>query len=377
MPLSDVPFFQAQQQSPLGGTNWSGNTITTSYDPRLMQDFWAQVDQRQNQRNVYGTAAQNAYNAMTGPGADPRTGLPSLVAGVSPTPVQTGYSRAGFLAIPGANDFMGQGQRVEDSLFDRFASRADARFGREQTALENTLRDQGFVPGDEGYADALGVFNQGKNDAYQQAAREAVAGGGAESSRLLADALRIRAQQGSEAQQDLGNYNAAMGQNFGQRATAGQFTNQARGQGFGENVTSQQMPLQWLQVAQGGLPQGTMLPNFDLGLRGLDEPQANRNAWMAGLEGLLMPGLSAGLSNLLNGGNGSGGGSGPGLGGLLSSGANWLAGMFGGGGGDPAMDPSLAYGDESGWGADVIPSDWLSADWSQWADPSWLGDVWQ
>ena len=377
MPLSDVPFFQAQQQSPLGGTNWSGNTITTSYDPRLMQDFWAQVDQRQNQRNVYGTAAQNAYDAMTGPGADPRTGLPSLVAGVAPTPVQTGYSRSGFLAIPGASDFMGQQQRVEDSLFDRFASRADARFGREQTALENTLRDQGFVPGDEGYADALGVFNQGKNDAYQQAAREAVAGGGSESSRLLADALRIRAQQGGEAQQDLGNYNSAMGQNFGQRATAGTFANQARSQGFGENVTSQQMPLQWLQVAQGGLPQGTMLPNFDLGLRGLDEPQANRNAWMAGLEGLLMPGLSAGLSNLLNGGNGSGGGSGPGLGGLLSSGANWLAGMFGGGGGDPAMDPSLAYGDESGWGADVIPSDWLSADWSQWADPSWLGDVWQ
>ena len=377
MPLSDVPFFQAQQQSPLGGTNWSGNTITTSYDPRLMQDFWAQVDQRQNQRNVYGTAAQNAYNAMTGPGADPRTGLPSLVAGVSPTPVQTGYSRAGFLAIPGASDFMGQGQRVEDSLFDRFASRADARFGREQTALENTLRDQGFVPGDEGYADALGVFNQGKNDAYQQAAREAVAGGGAESSRLLADALRIRAQQGSEAQQDLGNYNAAMGQNFGQRATAGQFANQARSQGFGENTTSQQLPLQWLQVAQGGLPQGTMLPNFDLGLRGLDEGQANRNAWMAGLEGLLAPSLSAGLAGLFGGGSGGGSGGGAGLGGLLSGGANWLAGLFGGGGGDPAMDPSLAYGDESGWGSDVIPSDWLSADWSNWADPSWLGDVWQ
>ena len=377
MPLSDVPFFQAQQQTPFGGTNWSGNTISTTYDPRLLNDFWAQVDQRQNQRNVYGTAAQNAYNAMTGPGADPRSGLSPLVAGVSPTSVQTGYSRSGFQAIPGANDFSGERQRVEDSLYDRFASRADTRFGQQQTSLENQLRDQGFVAGDEGYDAAMRDFNFGKNDAYQGAARDAVAGGGSEQSRMLADALRIRGQQGAEGQQDLSNFNSAMGQNFGQRATSGQFANSARQQGFGENVTANQMPLQWLQTAQQGLPQGTMLPNFDLGLRGLDEAQAGRNAWTAGLSDLLGPLLAGGAGALFgNGGGGSAGGGG-GLGGLLGG----IGGLFGGNGSgswldqftNPAMDPTQAYGDGSGWGSDVLQN----FDWSQWADPSWAGDVWQ
>lgn len=376
MALSDVPFFQAQQQTPLGSTNWSGNTISTTYDPRLLNDFWAQVDQRQNQRNVYGTAAQNAYNAMTGPNADPRAGLSPLQTGVNPASLQYGYSRAGMTAIPGANGFSGERQRVEDSLYDRFASRADRSYGQQQTALENQLRDQGFTQDDEGWKQAMQTFGQNRNDAYQAAVRDAVAGGGAEQSRMLADALRIRGQQGSEAQQDLGNWNAAAGTNWQQQFANAGLGNQARGQQFGENVQSQQMPLQWLQVAQGGLPQGSMLPNFDLGLRGLDESQANRNAWMAGLSDLFGPALSGGLGALFgSGGGGSGGG---GLGGLLGG----LGGLFGGNGSgswldglmNPAMDPTTAYGDGSGWGEDVWPTD-LGADWG--FDPSWLGDYWQ
>lgn len=377
MPISDIPFQQTQQRSPLGQTDWTGNTVTTTYDPRLLNDFWAQVDQRQNQRNVYGTAAQNAYNAMTGPGSDPRTGLNPMVAGVSPTSVQTGYSRAGFQAIPGANDFSGERQRVEDSLYDRFASRADTRFGQQQTALENQLRDMGFGDigsGNEGVSNAMRDFNFAKNDAYEGAARDAVAGGGAEQSRMLADALRIRGQQGAEGQQDLSNFNTAMGQNFGQRLQAGSFANQGRGQQFGENMGASGQAQNWLQTAGNQLPQGTMLPNFDLGMRNIDEGQANqneRNAWLAQLFG---PALTDGLGALFGNGGGSGGGGMGGLGSLISSG---LGGLFGGNGSgswldgltNPAMDPSGAYGPDSGWGND-IPTDWFAS------DPSWVGDYW-
>jgi len=374
MPLSDIPFQQTQQRTPFGQTDWTGNTVTTSYDPRLLNDFWSQVDQRQNQRNVYGTAADNAYRAMTGANADPRTGLPSMVAGISPTQVQTGYSRSGFQAIPGAGDFGGERQRVEDALYDSYASRADRRFGQEQTALDNNLRDMGFGDigsGNAGRTNAMQDFAIGKNDAYQAAARDAVANAGSEQSRMLADALRIRGMQGAEGQQDLSNFNAAMGQNFGQRATAGQFANQARQQGFGENVGAASQAQNWLQTAGGQLPQGTMLPNFDLGMRNIDEGQANQNERTAWLTSLLGP--------MLTGGGGGGGSGGGGLGGLLGG----LGSLFSGGSGsgswldslmNPAMAPGDAYGPGSGWGEDIFPA--MDPSMFEGWDPSWLGDYW-
>lgn len=363
MPISDVPFFQAQQTTPFGSTNWSGNTITTQYDPRLLEDFWASVDQRQSQRNVFGTAAQNAYNAMTGPTADPRAGLPALQSSIAPTDLQSGYSRAGFVDLPGANGFAGERQRVEDALYDRFASRADRSYGQQQTALENQLRDQGFQPGTEGWDQAMQTFGQNRNDAYQAAVRDAVAGGGAEQSRMLADALRLRGQQGGEAQQDLTNWNTAATAGFGQQLAAGQFGNQARQQGFGENVSAQQLPLEWLRTAQSGLPQGTMLPQFDLGLRGLDEDQASRNAWMAGLDQFLGP--------LLSGGGSGGGTGGGGLGSLISGGLGALGNLFGlGGGSTDWMNvgndvPWVSPGDVTDWG-DILGD----GAWDVWNDPA-------
>ena len=369
-----------QQRSPLGQTDWSGNTITTSYDPRLLNDFWAQVDQRQGARDLYGAAAGQAYGMISGPNGDPRAGLSPLTTSVTPGSTQTGFSRGNFLAIPGANDFAGQQQRVEDATYDRFASRADTRFGQQQTALENQLRDMGFVPGTEGYDAALNDFNMGKNDAYQQAAMNAVTAGGSEASRLLADALRIRGTQEGEAQTDLGNFNAGQGQNFAQRIASGQFGNAARGQQFGENQGGARTAQDWLSLAQGGAPQGTMLPNFDLGLQGIDQNAANNNAWMAGLSDLFGPALAGGLGSFLNGANGGNGG-GSGLGGLLAGLGNSIFGGNGSGSwldqfNNPAMDPSLAYGDGSGWGQDIwgnTPTDFASI--FGYSDPSWLSDL--
>lgn len=361
MPDSTQPLQQVQQTTPFGSTNWTNNNVTTSYDPRLLEDFWSQVDQRQGQRNVYGTAMQGAYNAMTGPGADPRAGLPGLQSGVTPGSVMTGFDRGGFARIPGAQDFGGERQRVENSLYDRFASRADTQWNDRQRGLEGQLRDQGLVPGTEAYSNAMRDLNFGRNDAYQAAAREAVAGGGAEQSRMLADALRIRGVQGAEGQQDVQNFNAGNAQSFGQRLQAGQFGNQARGQGFNENVGAQSIPMEWLRTAQGALPQGTMLPQFDVGLRGLDDQQASQNARTAWL-GQLLP--------MLTGGGGSGGGALGGLGGLIGQlgpqAANWISGM---------LSPNQAnWGDGSNpdWGMGSGDTDWVDP----YAGSDYLGMDW-
>lgn len=328
------PLQQVQQQTPFGSTNWSGNNVTTSYDPRVLQDYWNQLELRQGGRDMWGRAAGLAAGSME---VDPRTGLP----GVGAQPLQTGYDRSGMARIPGSSDFGGERQRVEDSMYDRFASRADRRFGQGRTALEGQLRDQGFTPGAEGWDQAMQTFGEGETDAYAGAARDAIAAGGSEQSRMLADALRIRGQQGNEAQTDLGNWNQAQGTNFAQ-----QFAQ--RGQQFGENMGAGDQSRGWLQTTQQGAPQGTMLPNFDLGLRGIDEDQASRNAWYAGLEGILGPMLTAGLNP------GPNGGSSP-IGSIAGQIPGWLGNLFRNGG-DGAMNPEDAYGPGSGWGDDVMPT---------------------
>lgn len=329
-----TPMQQVQQVNPLGGTNWSGNTVTTTYDPRILQDFWNQSELRQGQRDMWGRAAGLAAGSME---VDPRTGLPA----VGQQPIQTGYDRSGMANIPGATDFGGERQRVEDSMYDRFANRADRRFGQARTALESQLRDQGFTPGAEGWDEAMQTFGEGETDAYAGAARDAIAAGGAEQSRMLADALRIRGQQGSEAQQDLGNWNAGQGTSFAQQFAT-------RGQQFGENIGAGDLSRSWLATTQQGAPQGTMLPNFDLGLTGIDEDQASRNAWYAGLESFLGPILTGALTPTTPGGSSPAGN-------IASQIPGWLARIPGLFGGDGAMNPEDAYGPGSGWGEDVMP----------------------
>ena len=345
------PTQRVNQQSGLGSTNWDGNTITTNYDPRILGDFYAQIMQRQGQRDVYGIAAENAGVGMET--ANPFAGL----SAVGRQPMQTGYDRSGMAPIPGWDDFSGERQRVEDSLYDRFASRADRRYDLAQTGLENQLRDQGFVPGTEGWDQAMRTFGEGRTDAYQAAVRDAVAGGGAEQTRMLSDALRVRGLQGAEAQQDLQNWNAAQGADFGQQFGL-------RGQGFGENMAAQQVPMEWLRIAQAGLPTGTMVPSFDLGLNTQDDDAARRNAWIAGLSDLLGPTLNGALGSAL-GGNSSGSNPLAGLLGPLLGGngsGSWLDNLM-----NPPMDPGEAYSDPS-WGQDVINGDW--GDWVGF-DPSW------
>lgn len=59
--------------------------------------------------------------------------------------------------------------QVADKAYGAMTSRLDPQWQHNEQMQKTQLTNQGLVPGGEAYDDAMRVFNQGKNDAYQQA----------------------------------------------------------------------------------------------------------------------------------------------------------------------------------------------------------------
>jgi hypothetical protein len=59
--------------------------------------------------------------------------------------------------------------QVADKAYSALTSRLDPQWKQNQGMQETQLRNQGLVPGGEAYDNSMRVFNQAKNDAYQQA----------------------------------------------------------------------------------------------------------------------------------------------------------------------------------------------------------------
>lgn len=138
-------------------------------------------------------------------------------------------------------------ERAENATYDRMRSRLDQQFGGEEQALEIKLRNQGLVPGDEGYDAALRNLQNRKTDAYQAAQNEAIMAGGTEAQRMFGMQTGLR-DQGARELLDLGQFaNQASQQEFGQQMAAGtqgfqdvlnaaKFQNQARQQAYQERM---------------------------------------------------------------------------------------------------------------------------------------------
>jgi len=60
-------------------------------------------------------------------------------------------------------------QGIADKAYGAMTARLDPQWKQAQTEEETKLINQGLRPGMEAYDNAMRVFNQGKNDAYQQA----------------------------------------------------------------------------------------------------------------------------------------------------------------------------------------------------------------
>jgi len=107
----------------------------------------------------------------------------------------TPFSFEGMPAAPVAD--ANARQQVIDALYGDFTSRLDPQFEENRRRLETQLVNEGHSRGGDAYTAELDRFGRTRNDAYSQAMRSAVQGGGAEQSRLfgLQGAARERAIQ--------------------------------------------------------------------------------------------------------------------------------------------------------------------------------------
>lgn len=60
-------------------------------------------------------------------------------------------------------------QGIADKAYGAMTSRLDPQWQQNESMQKTQLANQGLAPGGEAYDNAMRVFNQGKNDAYQQA----------------------------------------------------------------------------------------------------------------------------------------------------------------------------------------------------------------
>jgi hypothetical protein len=58
---------------------------------------------------------------------------------------------------------------IADQAYSAFTSRLDPQWQQREQAQKTELANQGLSPGGEAYTNAMRDFNQGRNDAYQQA----------------------------------------------------------------------------------------------------------------------------------------------------------------------------------------------------------------
>lgn len=123
--------------------------------------------------------------------------------------VQRGLSSEGLTNLDSSQRYY---DKAGDSLYNKFASRADPQFERDQASLDTTLRNRGVKPGDEAYDEELRKLRESQGDQRSQAMFNATALSGQEGSRMF----------GMDA--------AARGQMFGERQQQGQFGNTAAGQ---------------------------------------------------------------------------------------------------------------------------------------------------
>lgn len=260
-----------QQESPFGYTHWgsdpSGKYWTQYYQPdqRIVDNFYKQLGIENSMMDLASFMKDNIYSTIRSPNGTYRafdpTDIPGMVATVPNNDVIGEIDLSGVSDIPGLDDYSADRQRVEDAMYGRQTSRLDPEWSGRQARLESDLANQGFARGSEGWNNAVSDFERQREAAYSGARNDAIVGGGAEQSRMFADALAGRQQGVGEQFQKGTFYNTAAGQDFGQRFQSGQYQNAARSQRFGEELAKRNQVLSEFSQLMGmsGPPQ---LPQF-------------------------------------------------------------------------------------------------------------------
>lgn len=224
-----------------GNTQW-GQTVTMAPEQQKLYDQAIRVNQGLGDVSEQGLGyVQSALDKpLQSPGQAVGTaGTTQFQTGVNAPTLQTQMGQTGNIQ-QGVADNSGQlrtsvndpnliNQQVQDALYQSQTQYLDPQFTRSQARLENQLANQGITRGSEAWNNAMQEANAQKQQAYESARNSAISGATNAASTLYGNQLA-----GMNAQ------NTALGQQFGQGVTAGQFTNQAQQQQYQQQLAQMQ-----------------------------------------------------------------------------------------------------------------------------------------
>jgi hypothetical protein len=229
--------------SPYGSVDWTQNPTTgqwtqsTSLSPSEQQIFNNDTGAQESLSGAAPNLASTAANAATG--ANPYAGLPGLQYSANGGQIQTSIPQTatGDQAVTNA----------ENAAYNTETQYLNPQWQQATEQEQSNLANQGLNQNSAAYQNAMQIFGNQENQAYQGAANAAVTAGDAEQNTLYGQQL----QSGEFA-------NQAQAQGYGQSLDNAQLNNSAQQLAGQENITGQQLPLSELSSLLG--TSGVMMP---------------------------------------------------------------------------------------------------------------------
>lgn len=137
-----------------------------------------------NQITPYGSQTYQLGDSYFDPTGQQRTNPATSTISLAPQAqaaldaqmgMSTGMGQLGLQQLPGVEQSLSKPmdlsgvQQTADQAYSAMTSRLDPQWQAATQQQQTALANQGLVPGGEAYDNAMRTFNQGKNDAYQQA----------------------------------------------------------------------------------------------------------------------------------------------------------------------------------------------------------------
>ena len=153
---------------------------------------------------------------------DPTTGLVAFQSNINTgQAIPQSINTTGLTAL--TNDPVNFRSNIEQTLFDRQLGLLQPEFTRQSQELQQNLADRGIPITSQAYNDAIGRLQTQQGEERQRLAQQATLAAGQESDRIVNQARGIRGQQ------------------FGERAAAGEFGLASQGQGFSQAAANAQL----------------------------------------------------------------------------------------------------------------------------------------
>ena len=190
-----------------------------------------------------GSLATPTY--ASGLAADPS----QLISQVNPTQFQSGYDFSNVSAMPRAEEFAGQRDKITDAMMQRLQPYLD----KQRDSMNTRLANQGITSGSEAWKWDQDTLNRSEND--QRIA--ALLAGDQEQQNLFNNAMGLRTQGVNEAMAQGNLYNTAQSNTFNQGLANAGLANATNQQQFDQTAAAQQANNQAQEAQfQAGLASG-------------------------------------------------------------------------------------------------------------------------